>query len=84
MFVLDAQCQGPGALNGVHDGADHFRGGALAPQVHRVQLEDKGHDQTICEPNISIHETRFVFHTESVAHRALRQSGGTAKQRRSY
>lgn len=56
VFVLDAQCAGPGALNSIHDGLDHFRGGALASQVSSVQLENKGGDarreKTRCEQNI--------------------------------
>lgn len=39
VFVLDAQGPRPGALNRIHDGLDHFRGGALASQVSSVQLE---------------------------------------------
>lgn len=42
LFVLEAQCPRPGALNGVHDGLDHFRGGAPASQVGSVQLGNEG------------------------------------------
>lgn len=47
LFFPVAHCQRPRALDGIHDGLDHFRGGALTPQVCGVQLEDKtGEKQT--------------------------------------
>lgn len=53
VFVLDAQGPGPGALNRIHDGLDHFRGGALASQVSSVQLENKGGDAWRGKHNVS-------------------------------
>lgn len=58
VFVLHAQSPRPRALDGVHDGLDHFRGGAFAPQVSGVQLETDREEQS--EQNILI----FFLHTK--------------------
>lgn len=54
LCVLDAQCSWPGALDRIHDGQEHVRGGALASQVSSVQLENKG-ENTRRERRIILH-----------------------------
>lgn len=53
LCVLDAQCSWPGALDRIHDGQEHVRGGALASQVSSVQLENKGEKHKAREKDYS-------------------------------